>query len=187
VRFKLKERIAMRPNQLFSLWLLAGALLLNACAPASIPATATLPPATATLPDASSVPESTGAPVTTAAPTGVPSSVPGDPVRGAQVFSKLPCSSCHDVTHPFPGGNVCPNLGNIATEAARIVKSPDYHGQASDAAGYIRESIVNPNAYIVPGSQYRAPDGQSVMPKNFGQTLTPQQIDDLIAFLLTKQ
>jgi nitric oxide reductase subunit C len=117
----------------------------------------------------------------------VVSSPRGDPARGAQLFSQLPCSSCHDIAHPFPGGEVCPNLGNIAAEAARIVNSPDYHGQAKDAAGYIRESIMDPNAYIVPGALYRSPDGQSVMPKNFGQTLTTQQIDDLVAFLLTKQ
>jgi nitric oxide reductase subunit C len=101
------------------------------------------------------------------------------------LFPQLPCSSCHDVSKPFPGGVIGPNLGNIATEAARIVQSPDYHGQATDAAGYIRESILDPNAYIVPGDVYHSADGQSVMPKDFGTTLTASQIDDLIAYLLT--
>lgn len=87
--------------------------------------------------------------------------------------------------HPFPGGQVGPNLGNIATEAARIIKLPDYKGRATDPAGYIRESILDPNAYIVPGDVYHTADGQSVMPKDFGTTLTPQQIDDLVAYLLT--
>ncbi len=119
-----------------------------------------------------------------AIPTRVATSLPGDPAVGAQLFASQPCSSCHDITQPFPGGAICPNLGNIATEAERIVHSPDYHGKATDAAGYIRESIVNPNAYIVPGAQYRTADGQSVMPKDFGQKLTPTQIDDLVAFLM---
>ena len=96
---------------------------------------------------------------------------PGDAKRGAELFGKLPCASCHDITRPWPGGDVCPNLGNIATEAARIVRLPTYRGKAKDAAGYIRESIVDPNAYIVPGPNYRTPDGQSVMPKDFAQTL----------------
>jgi len=109
----------------------------------------------------------------------------GDAERGAQLFQTLPCASCHDVTHPWPGGAVCPNLGNVASEAARIVRAPDYHGRARDAAGYIRESIVDPNAYIVPGPSYRQADGTSVMPKDFATTLTPAQIDDLVAFLLT--
>jgi nitric oxide reductase subunit C len=111
----------------------------------------------------------------------------GNAGRGAKLFSTLPCASCHDTTHPWPGGDVCPNLGNIATEAARIVRLPEYHGRAKDAAGYIRESILDPNAYLVPGPRYRQADGQSVMPKDFGQTLTPAQVDDLVAFLLTRQ
>ncbi len=132
----------------------------------------------------------TTAPSATSAPTATSSTLAtnlaGDPQRGAQLFPTLPCTSCHDITHPFPGGLICPNLGNISTEAALIVKSPDYHGKATDAAGYIRESIMNPNAYIVPGAQYRQADGQSVMPKNFAQVLTPQQIDDLVAYLMTQ-
>ena len=111
----------------------------------------------------------------------------GDAARGAKLFGTLPCVSCHDVTKPWPGGDICPNLGNIATEAGRIVRGSDYHGRAKDAAGYIRESIVDPNAYIVAGPTYRQADGQSVMPKNFGQTLTPAQLDDLVAFLLTRR
>ena len=111
----------------------------------------------------------------------------GDASRGAKLYETLPCGSCHDISHPWPGGDICPNLGNIATEAARIVRQPDYHGHATDAAGYIRESIVDPNAYIVAGPTYRQADGQSVMPKTFGQTLSPTDLDDLVAFLLTRR
>jgi nitric oxide reductase subunit C len=111
----------------------------------------------------------------------------GDAVTGATVFARLPCTSCHDITRPRPGGDICPNLGNIATEAARIVRSSQYHGRATDAAGYIRESIVEPNAYIVPGSNYRTADGLSVMPQTFAATLSPSELDDLVAFLLTRR
>ena len=109
----------------------------------------------------------------------------GSATRGGQLFAKLPCASCHDLTKPWPGGDIAPNLGNIATEAARIVRLPEYHGTAADAAGYIRESILAPNAYIVPGPSYRMADGQSVMPKDFGTTLPPSDVNDLVAFLLT--
>jgi nitric oxide reductase subunit C len=111
----------------------------------------------------------------------------GDAAHGAKLYETLPCLSCHDISRPWPGGDICPNLGNIATEAARIVRSADYHGRAKDAAGYIRESIVEPNAYIVPGPSYRQADGQSVMPKMFAETLSPSDLDDLVAFLLTKR
>jgi nitric oxide reductase subunit C len=111
----------------------------------------------------------------------------GDAARGAKLYETLPCLSCHDISRPWPGGDICPNLGNIATEAARVVRSAEYHGHAKDAAGYIRESIVDPNAYIVPGPSYRQADGQSVMPKTFGQALSPSDLDDLVAFLLTRK
>jgi nitric oxide reductase subunit C len=111
----------------------------------------------------------------------------GDARRGAELYGTLPCASCHDIEHPLPGGAVCPNLGNIATEAARIVRSSDYHGRAKDAAGYVREAIVDPNAYLVPGASYGQADGSSVMPKDFGTTLTAAQLDDLVAFLLTRR
>ena len=123
-------------------------------------------------------------PITTssAAPVGQ-----GDAARGGKLFGTLPCVSCHDVTKPWPGGDICPNLGNIATEAARIVGSREYRGKAKTAAEYIRESIVDPNAYIVPGASYRTAEGQSVMPKDFGTTLTGAHIDDLVAYLLTRR
>ena len=110
---------------------------------------------------------------------------PGNAERGAQLFATLPCASCHDITQPLPGGAVCPNLGSIATEAARLVRASDYQGRARDAAGYIRESIVDPDAYLVPGERYRQADCQSVMPKDFSATLSHEQLDDLVAFLLT--
>ena len=71
----------------------------------------------------------------------------GDARRGERLFGTLPCVSCHDVTKPWPGGDICPNLGNIATEAARLVRSHEYRGKAKTAAEYIRESIVDPNGF----------------------------------------
>jgi nitric oxide reductase subunit C len=115
-----------------------------------------------------------------------PAAGAGDAARGAKLFAERPCVSCHDITKPWPGGDICPNLGNIAAEAARIVRSPGYHGKARTPAEYIRESIVDPNAYIVPGASYRTADGQSVMPKDFATTLSAGEIDDLVAYLLTR-
>ncbi len=150
-------------------------------APTVVPSLTTAPTTAAT-----TAPTTSAVATPSAAPSSSAVALTGDPQRGAQLFPTLPCTSCHDITHPFPGGLICPNLGNISTEAALIVKSPDYHGKATDAAGYIRESIMNPNAYIVPGAQYRQADGQSVMPKNFAQVLTAQQIEDLVAYLMTQ-
>jgi nitric oxide reductase subunit C len=110
-----------------------------------------------------------------------------DAKRGEAIYARLPCASCHDITKPWPGGDVCPNLGNIASEALRIVRSREYRGKARDAAGYIRESIVAPNAYIVPGEQYRTEGGKSVMPEDVAKTLTARELDDLVAYLMTRR
>ena len=40
-----------------------------------------------------------------------------------------------------------PTLAGVATSAQQIVTSPDYKGKARDAAGYIRESIVELRYY----------------------------------------
>ena len=111
----------------------------------------------------------------------------GDATRGQQLFARSVCVSCHDITKPWPGGDVCPNLGNIATEAARIVKLREYRGKAKDAAGYIRESIVDPNAYLVPGANYRTAEGKSVMPQDIAKAFKPSELDDLVAYLLTRR
>ncbi len=47
------------------------------------------------------------------------------------------------------------------------------------AEEYIRESILDAGAFVVDGF----PDG--LMPRTFADTLTLDQIDDLVAFLLT--
>ena len=44
---------------------------------------------------------------------------------------------------------------------------------------YIHTSITQPGAFVVEGFQ----DG--VMPLNFGETLSEQDINDLVAYLLT--
>jgi nitric oxide reductase subunit C len=101
---------------------------------------------------------------------------------GQALFNATPpgCSACHSIS---PGVNLAgPTLADIASRAAQVLKDPNYHGKAKDAAGYIRESITDPNAYVVPGPTYSA-DGRSIMPGNFGKDLTPQQIDQLVAYL----
>lgn len=95
----------------------------------------------------------------------------GDAARGAQLFRSQGCSGCH--TLQGQGGQVGPNLTGISAAAA--TRQP---GQ--DAATYLREAIVQPNTFIVPGYQ------PGVMPGNYGQTLRAGQVDDLIAYLLTQ-
>ena len=114
-----------------------------------------------------------------------PEAASTDPVAvGQALFGQSPpgCFACHSTS---PGVNmVGPSLAGIATTASEIVTSTAYQGQAKDAAAYIRESIVDPNAFLVPGANFSS-NGQSLMPSGFDQSLQPAQIDALVVYLMT--
>jgi nitric oxide reductase subunit C len=114
-----------------------------------------------------------------------PQAASDDPIAvGQALFGQAPpgCFACHSTS---PGVNlVGPSLAGIAATAAERVKSPDYQGKATDAAGYLHESILEPNAFLVPGATFSS-SGQSMMPPGFGQSLAPAQVDALVAYLMT--
>lgn len=97
-----------------------------------------------------------------------------DPVvRGQRLFSSAPaiCSTCHSLQADVV--IVGPSLAGIANRAGSRV-------EAQNAEAYIRNSILHPGDFVVPGFQ-------DVMQKNFGDLLSGDQINDLIAFLMTQQ
>lgn len=99
-------------------------------------------------------------------------SLPTDPAaRGEYWFKRPPaiCATCHALTPDTV--IVGPSLAGIASRAASRVPGVN-------AETYLRDSILDPGAYIVPGF----PDA---MQKNLGETLSTDQINDIIAFLLT--
>ncbi|VVN80482.1 c-type cytochrome [Pseudomonas fluorescens] len=94
------------------------------------------------------------------------------------------CSACHSIA---PGVNLAgPTLAGLAARAKQVIASPDYKGKAKDVEGFIRESIVTPSAYLHPGDMYSA-NGMSFMPDTFVKSLTPEQIDQLVAYLASFQ
>ncbi len=117
-------------------------------------------------------------PTLLASPTVPPSAIPatagansGNAARGQALFQgAATCSSCHDVANGVT--IVGPSLKGVASRAGS--REP-----GKSAADYLHESIVTPNAFVVPGFQ------PNVMPQSFAQTLSAQQIDDLVAYLLT--
>ena len=105
---------------------------------------------------------------------------------GEALFRSSPpaCFTCHSTVE---GVNLAgPTLAGMAARAAATLKDPGYRGKATDAAGYLRESILEPSAHLVPGPIYSA-DGRSFMPDNFDSLLTTPQVDQLVAYLLTLQ
>ncbi len=92
------------------------------------------------------------------------------------------CNACHSIA---PGVNMAgPTLAGSVARAEERIASGDYEGSATNAAEYLRESIVDPSRYLVPGAMYSA-DGTSFMPNAYANDLAPEQIDQLVEYLLT--
>jgi nitric oxide reductase subunit C len=72
-----------------------------------------------------------------------------------------------------------PSLAGIATDAAQTPSEEGYEGTAKDAAGFLRESILNPDVDVPEDFQ------SNVMPQTYKTELTEQQLNDLVAYLLT--
>ncbi len=107
----------------------------------------------------------------------------GNADSGKAVFTKatigagLPgCAACHSLEKGKT--LVGPSMAGIATEAEKIIKEADYKGTAKTAADYLRESIVNPDAYVAKGFT------KGIMIKDFGK-LAEQELADLVAYLTT--
>jgi cytochrome c oxidase subunit II len=92
--------------------------------------------------------------------------------QGKQVFQSAGCGACHTLKDAGASGTVGPDLDNLAAQAGKLVKG-------LSAEQYVKQSIEDPNAYVVKGF----PKG--VMPQDFKQQLSAQEIDALVKYLLT--
>jgi hypothetical protein len=99
-----------------------------------------------------------------------------DPQAGEKLYyeTSLGTNASCRICHSLEAGEdlVGPSFAGIARRAAERVP-----GLSAEA--YLRQSILNPDAYVVPGY----PSG--LMVPNLGDTLTEGQIEDLVAFLMT--
>lgn len=102
----------------------------------------------------------------------------GDPANGEVLFNQatmpnsnaLGCAACHSIE---PGVTmVGPSLAGVADVASERVE-----GLSTEE--YLRQSIINPNEYIVEGFN------QGLKPLVYDDVLTEQEINDLIAYMLT--
>jgi quinoprotein glucose dehydrogenase len=89
----------------------------------------------------------------------------GDPQAGKNVFNKVAnpaCSSCHTYGPAGSNQTLGPNLDDALADKDRQ---------------FILESIVNPDAEVTEGF------ADNLMPEDYGQKLTEEQLADLVAFL----
>jgi cytochrome c oxidase subunit II len=88
---------------------------------------------------------------------------------GKTVFANNGCNSCHTLKAAGSTAKVGPDLDKLPAEAKGAGKPLD---------AFVRESIVNPNAYVAPGYP------KNVMPATFSQ-LPKTQLDALVQYLVT--
>lgn len=88
----------------------------------------------------------------------------GSSIDGSQVFVSTGCGSCHTIAElgSDAQGTIGPNLDTAL---------------AGKDETFIKTSIEDPSAYVEKGF----PDG--TMPSDYGDQLSPEQIDALVAFL----
>jgi mono/diheme cytochrome c family protein len=95
-------------------------------------------------------------------PGAEPPKVPGGP--GAQVFASNGCGNCHTFKAAESGGVTGPNLDEALVPG--------------DDTAAVEEMIVEPNAEIAKGYP------PNVMPQNFGELLSPEELEDLVEYLI---
>ena len=103
------------------------------------------------------------APKTTTAAAAAPSAA------GKAIFVSAGCGACHTFKPAGTSAKVGPDLDAAPAADAKKANMP--------LADFVRESIVNPDAFIAHGF----PKG--VMPVTFGQTLSKAKIDALVSFI----
>ncbi|HUQ16767.1 MAG TPA: cytochrome c [Candidatus Saccharimonadales bacterium] len=89
--------------------------------------------------------------------------------RGAQIYRQKSCASCHEIAGE--GGRVGPPLTRIGTVAG--TRQP-----GTSAEDYLRASITDPGAYIVPGF----PDSMS---RGLARGLPDDDLEALVRYLLS--
>jgi cytochrome c551/c552 len=104
------------------------------------------------------------------------------PIAGEQaqgIILNSGCGSCHVIGSLGESGKVGPDLSNIGIDAGN--RMPD---QSADE--FIRESILNPSAFIAPNCP-NGPCLDNIMPADYKIRLSDNQIQTLVDFLLQQQ
>ena len=99
------------------------------------------------------------------------------------MINTLGCPLCHTI----PGvegamGELGPKLHEKVNAPNRI-KDPNYKGKATNTKEYVRESILNPGAYVVFNEEAGESFPDGLMPTTFGEMLSVSALDKLVDFI----
>ena len=99
------------------------------------------------------------------------------------MINTLGCPLCHTI----PGvegavGELGPKL-HEKINAPKRIKDPNYKGKATNTKEYVRESILDPSAYVVFNEEAGESFPDGLMPTTFGEMLSVQAIDKLVDFI----
>jgi cytochrome c551/c552 len=129
---------------------------------------------TAALSAPASAPASSAPASTPGGGSGSSSGATGDATAGKTVFASSGCGSCHTLSAAGATGTIGPDLDKAVAGDAQKDNMP--------LAAFIKQSITDPTAYTASGGPWSAP-----MPTTFGSSLSPAQIDDLVALIESSQ
>jgi cytochrome c oxidase subunit II len=96
----------------------------------------------------------------------------GGAASGKQVFASSGCGGCHTLAAAGTKGTTGPKLDDLASAAAKFGKRRN-----ETPAQYVKESILDPRAFTVPGFP-------KVMPTTYKGQLSSSQVDALVKYLL---
>ncbi len=104
-----------------------------------------------------------------------------------EMINKLGCPLCHTI----PGvegavGELGPKL-HEKINAPKRIKDSRYKGKAKTGREYVKESILNPNAYIVFNEEAGEPYPEGVMPQDFANKLSVNALEKLVDFISNTQ
>ena len=124
-----------------------------------------------------------------------PTEITGDVMMGSDIFIELPegdaevgeslaagelgCAACHILSTVGPPWEATGGLPGMAIRGDIRIQQDNYGGNATSADEYLIEAVVQTNAHVVEGFQ---PD---IMPTNFSERITLQDMAHLLAYIKT--
>jgi mono/diheme cytochrome c family protein len=115
-----------------------------------------------------SAPATTTTAKTAPAPTTTAVAAPPPAANGKAIFLSAGCAACHTFKPAGATGKIGPDLDTTPEKDAKATNMA--------LAAFVKESIVNPSAYLSPGYK-------NLMPNTFASTLGAAKIDALVSYI----